>query len=659
MKLRLTLASILLALIGASALGCGRDRPPRAPPQGPTSPTFSPKATKSEGERLPHPPAGLWPETAPLEAYETAQLLETVDIPGRDLVDATQRLGHPGRPVPRIVRHEPWGFEIGDGHTFWVGGPDEQGYLRVSARLVYETPHAYYFVEEGLDLDEAQLKRLAARFELQTYPNSREIFGSEWTPGVDGDPHLMMLLTERIGASYQNSIDEFSRVVNRYSNEMEIIYLNAAGGQLGDDCLLAHEFQHVIQWAVDPSEETWANEGFSLVACPLNGYDTAGYEVAVDAFAQRPDTQLNSWATDWELAYAHYGASYLFMAYFLDRFGESTLQSVVADGADGLEAFDDVLRSVDATATSDELFADWVVANFLDDAGLADGRYGYAELTLPDFQAEVEVRAADLPVAGRASVGQYAADYIVLHGPGRFKVDFAGATVVGLAPASAHSGRYTWWSGRGTNGDATLTREFDLTGHEKATLTFYAWYDIEQDHDYAYVAASLDGQNWTTLAGQRTSNKNPNGANYGNGYTGSSGGWTQERIDLQPFAGQRVQIRFEYLTDDGPVSAGMLIDDIEIPELAYRHGAESGDGGWTGRGFSRCAALLPQEWLLQMIIQRQQQTRVERLQLEQDRLGRWTIDLDTSQTGILIVSGRTRMTAEPADYWYAITAGDG
>ncbi|MGW8319222.1 MAG: hypothetical protein ACWGPS_08215 [Candidatus Promineifilaceae bacterium] len=659
MKLRHTLPSILLALIGVATLGCTHNQPSRPTLQGPTPPTLFPDTPESTAAGQPYPPAGLWPETVPPEVFETAQLLESVDIPGRDLVDVTQRLGHSSRPVPRIVRDEPWGFEIGDSHMFWVVGPERRRYLRVWARLVYETLHAYYFVEEGLDLDEAQLKRLADRFELQTYPNSRKVFGSEWTPGVDGDPHLMMLVTESIGASYQNSIDEFSKVVNRYSNEMEIIYLNAAGGQLGDDCLLAHEFQHVIQWAVDPGEETWANEGFSLVACPLNGYDTAGYKVAVDAFAQRPDTQLNSWTTDRELAYAHYGASYLFLAYYLDRFGESALRSVVADGTDGLEAFDNGLRSLDAAASSDELFADWVVANFLDDAGLADGRYGYAGLALPDFHAEVEVRAADLPVEGRASVGQYAADYIVLHGPGHFKVDFAGATVAGLTPASAHSGRYAWWSGRGTNGDATLTREFDLTGLEKATLTFYTWYDIEQDHDYAYVAASLDGQNWTTLAGQRTSNNNPNGANYGNGYTGSSSGWTQERIDLQFFVGQRVQLRFEYLTDDGPVSSGMLIDDIKIPELAYGHGAESGDGGWTGRGFSRCAPLLPQEWLLQLIIQRRNQTTVERLQLEGDRSGRWTINLGTGEMGILIVSGQTRITAEPADYWYAIADGDG
>jgi bacillopeptidase F (M6 metalloprotease family) len=108
-------------------------------------------------------------------------------------------------------------------------------------------------------------------------------------------------------------------------------------------------------------------------------------------------------------------------------------------------------------------------------------------------------------------VGQYAADYILLRGEGSFQVDFVGATLVGLAPTLAHSGRFVWWGGRGTNSDTTLTREFDLTGLSKATLTFYTWYDIAGGFDYAYVEVSVDGERWETLPGQTTTNQDPNG----------------------------------------------------------------------------------------------------------------------------------------------------
>ena len=65
---------------------------------------------------------------------------------------------------------------------------------------------------------------------------------------------------------------------------------------------------------------------------------------------------------------------------------------------------------------------------------------------------------------------------------------------------TAHSGRYVWWSNRGDESDTTLTRTFDLTGLEQATLQAWLWYDIEKDYDYAYVEVSTDGgQTWEVL----------------------------------------------------------------------------------------------------------------------------------------------------------------
>ncbi len=600
------------------------------------------------------PPASLRRAAVPPEAIETRRALEAADIPPRDLIDLTSRLNDPGRPIPPVVRDAPWGFEVGDPHEFWVLNWDVHEYVQVTARLVYETPHAYFFLEEGVDLNQAKLKRLAERFEEGTYPTNREFFGEEWSPGVDNDPHVTILFARTGGIHYQNSIDEFSRLVNRYSNEMEIVYISADDGQLDDDCVLAHEFQHVIQWAVDSNEETWLFEGFSELACPINALTAWYSETVCDAFARQPDTQLNAWSGEMGQAPAQYGASYLFLAYFLDRFGRQTTRALVAHQEDGLDSVDAVLSSLDVGIGFDDVFADWVVANYINDPGLAEGRYGYLSLLPPPFESEADYEAPDLPVERQASVGQYGADYIVLRGAGNFQVDFAGTTLVGLAPASAYGGKYAWWGGRGTNSNTSLTREFDLTGLQKATLTFYTWYDIERDFDYAYVEVSRDGERWTTLPGQTTTDYDPNGANYGNGYTGVSDGWIQEKVDLTPYAGHKVQVRFEYVTDDGPVHAGIFLDDIRIPELDLHYDTESGDAGWVVRGFIRSAMLMPQEWLLQLVRQGHGQTTVERLQLNPGNTGRWRVKLDPGEAAILIVSGRTRVTTEPAEYWYTI-----
>ena len=81
-----------------------------------------------------------------------------------------------------------------------------------------------------------------------------------------------------------------------------------------------------------------------------------------------------------------------------------------------------------------------------------------------------------------------------------------------------------------------------------------------------------------------TTTDNPSGNAYGPGYTGSSDEWLQESIDLTPFAGGPVLLRFEYVTDDAVYLDGLLIDDLSIPELDLD--LSSTDDDWHADGFS-------------------------------------------------------------------------
>src|SRR5207249_1828049 len=79
----------------------------------------------------------------------------------------------------------------------------------------------------------------------------------------------------------------------------------------------------------------------------------------------------------------------------------------------------------------------------------------------------------------------------------------SGAGEARLYNGAPHSGRAQWWGNAADNMESTLTREFDLTGVDHATLNFSTWYDTERDYDYAYVAVSTDqGCTWQTLPGQ-------------------------------------------------------------------------------------------------------------------------------------------------------------
>ena len=63
------------------------------------------------------------------------------------------------------------------------------------------------------------------------------------------------------------------------------------------------------------------------------------------------------------------------------------------------------------------------------------------------------------------------------------------------------------------------------------------------------MEGSTDGQHWEILKTPSGTSSNPNGASYGWAYTGPSNGWVQETLDLSRYAGQKISIRFEYVTD--------------------------------------------------------------------------------------------------------------
>jgi hypothetical protein len=65
--------------------------------------------------------------------------------------------------------------------------------------LAYATDHAYFWIEDGVDYDKDKVKKLAEFFETKIYPTDREFFGSEWTPGVDGDVHLIFIYARGLG----------------------------------------------------------------------------------------------------------------------------------------------------------------------------------------------------------------------------------------------------------------------------------------------------------------------------------------------------------------------------------------------------------------------------------------------------------------------------
>jgi hypothetical protein len=599
---------------------------------------------------------------------DTLQMLEEELLPYNDLRLLAMRLrGIPD--IPAVVSTTPADHPVGAKLPFYVSNTDTNETFEITAELLYKTENVYFFAEEGVEVNQRRVEALVDEFQNEIYPTNREFFGSEPNPGVDGDPRLYILYAHGMGFSiggYASSADGYSRLAQPRSNEKEIFYINADAYQPGDSEMLStlsHEFQHMIHSNQDDNEESWLNEGSSVLAQFLNGY-TPYFDYS---FVDAPDTQLNAWADNQtESTAPHYGAGFLFLAYFLDRFGSEATQALVADPANGLRSVDDVLAELNLTdpltgqsLIAVDVFADWVVTNYLLDEDVADGRYTYHNYPDAPRVFAPTGEFSDCPLNESATVHQFAADYYEIQCSGTVTINFTGSQRVSVVPAEPHSGRYAFWSNRGDKSDMTLTREFDLSGLTSATLTYWTWFNIEEDYDYAYVEVSTNGgETWTILEAPGATDYNPTGNNFGWGFTANSGGggnpeWTQIEADLSDYAGQTILVRFEYITDDALNLNGMLIDDIAIPELDYISDFEEDDGGWEGEGFVRIDNFLPQRFVVQAIIY-DNETRVERLPLTEANTGAFTVELDSGEKVVLVVSGITPFTTELASYEFEV-----
>ena len=573
-------------------------------------------------------------------------------LPDRDPVDLAGRLRGVSIPSPLGLPTPQAQLVRGATQSFWILDQRTAQLFQSSATLRLITDHAYWFVETDMTdrASQADLEQSANVFESRTYPLIQRYFGLASNSAAERDGRIVLLLANVPGVSaYFSSADEYSRAVNPRSNEQAMIYVNLNSlrpGQVTFDSTLTHELQHLASFAHCHGQEGWLDEGASELAMRVGGYDSG----APAAFAAHPDVQLTAWSDQPTDVTRHYQAAYLFLRYVAERGGGwDALPDILSSCARGESLFAAYLARNPIEPDVDTLFSDWTVANLLQDASVVDGRYAYAG---SNFHVAVTGRAADqAPFLG--AVPQYAANYVELPSIAG-SVSFSGDTAVPLVPVGVDDAG-VWWSNRGDSLDSTLTRHLDLTGVEQASLRFSAWYELENQFDFVYLSASRDyGATWQVLHGRHTTPDASAGNNYGEGWTGATGSdWIDEQVDLTPFAGASILLRFEYVTDQSFNGPGFAFKDFRVPEIGLDEPGAVEDA-WNADGWLRVDAPIPERWNVRLVRWTRDSTTVETVPVDADGNATVPLDPDALRT-VLVVAPTAPRTLAAGNYSVTVT----
>jgi len=312
--------------------------------------------------------------------------------------------------------------EVGDAWLWWlhIHYPMPPHFEQRMCTVRGKSDHAYVVVQDqdwGVSMHQSDVDAILEHWEnssIGTNPDQGiyELNSAHFgTPpdAMDNDDriYLMWFDFEIAADGFFFSFDQEPDGANPglRSNECEVLYLNcnASQGPSSDYMLgvAAHEFEHMIHWQYDANEVSWVDEGMAELAMWYFGHPDH-----ISQFNSNPDRSLTTWDGVW----ADYIKTYLWTLYFKERYGDDAVFSLVHEEDNSLTGYETILAQFGSGETVSDLFADWAVANYLDDPTLADGRYGYVGDELPSFYPAGSYSSYPVPEYTR-SVNYWATDY--------------------------------------------------------------------------------------------------------------------------------------------------------------------------------------------------------------------------------------------------------
>ncbi|OLS16628.1 MAG: Neutral metalloprotease precursor [Candidatus Heimdallarchaeota archaeon LC_3] len=276
-------------------------------------------------------------------------------------------------------------FNINDTKLFWAldlrkdSNNYAEAYYQINATVVAISQYSYIFVETAsapfYSGENGQGESIASSFD-QIYLKEVLFFGNPSDVDENGKIIILILNILNDGNNVAGffsplnwfPISENSEEIDFYSNYADMIYIEKDFVLSSGLATLAHEFQHLIQFNTDDSEDIWLDEGLSMYAEKLTGHDGTINDYVknvAEGFGNNIDLSL----TYWEYSeIAHYGASYLFLLYLSDRFGKNIISQISRDiNNQGMESIEKNLKSINTGINISDIFQDWSISLAIND----------------------------------------------------------------------------------------------------------------------------------------------------------------------------------------------------------------------------------------------------------------------------------------------------
>ena len=367
---------------------------------------------------------------------------------------------------------------VGTERTFFAPDFRSMQQYNVSAVLRGVGNFCYVYVEDtewNTRVTPATVQSIIRAFDVAVpadpqrgiYLTLTEAFGTP--PDIDGNGRIILLLlnirdkdnTGQFTAGFFNPADQSRGVLRRpgfrsfpiRSNEAEILYIDTHPLNPNSERarnVIAHEFQHIINWKHDAKEATWVDEGCAEYGSFLCGYSLQEH---ITAFEKSPSVSLTTWPSlgDGSLL-PHYGAAFLWMLYLHEQYGGiETVVGIVQNRGTSVTGITDVLASQGVNESIFDIFISWKIANYLSD---------YRAVTL--FLSPRRWHRSYPSGAQEGQLHNFSADYIGFENAGGLTLGFSSGTV------SSTDARAIEFHNTG----AVKVREIELSTSNTGSLVF-------------------------------------------------------------------------------------------------------------------------------------------------------------------------------------------